>query len=123
MAAIAWLAMALMGSGSPAALSCTVEGSLKAGLEPQAICRRFAEAMSAAGRAYVLKPAGSMRDGVRVAIRFERGDTVSATATIFRGGRAHPLETRLISSSDRPLGLDSIGLLARDVAQAVAKSD
>lgn len=129
MAWVGWLAMVLMGGGgSPVELSCTVEGTSKGGFEARAVCERFAKGLSAAaGRSYALIAAdtapGALRDGVSVTIRFARGETVSATATIIEGGRARPVETRMISSSDRPLGLDSIGLLARDVARAMAKPD
>jgi hypothetical protein len=58
-----------------------------------------------------------------VAIRFVGADTVAADAVVIAGGRSRSVETRMISSSDRSLGLDSIGLLARDVAQAAARSD
>lgn len=122
---IVGLAMAVTGAGSPLALSCTVAGGEKAGLDPQAVCARFVEKLSAAsGRSYALVPIGQRSgDGMTVAIRFVGADTVAADAVVIAGGRSRSVETRMISSSDRSLGLDSIGLLARDVAQAAARSD
>ncbi len=121
---IVGLAMAMTGAGSPLALSCTVAGGEKAGLDPQAVCARFVEKLSAAsGRSYTLVPVGQRSgDGMAVTIRFVGADTAAADAVIITGGRSRSLETRMISSSDRPLGLDSIGALARDVAQAAARS-
>lgn len=122
---IVWLAMSLSGAASPLSLSCTVEGGAKAGLDPKAVCARFVERLSQeAGRSYALVPVAQRSgDGMAVAIRFVGRDTVSATATIIVAGQSRALETRMISSSDRPLGLDSIALLARDVARAAARPD
>ena len=122
---IVGIAMTVTSAGSPMALSCTVEGGAKTGLDAKAICARFVEQLSKeAGRSYALVPAAKPSgDGMTVAIRFMGGDTVSATAMLIVAGHARPLETRMISSSDRPLGLDSIGLLARDVARAAARVD
>jgi hypothetical protein len=122
---IVWLAMSVTGTGSPLALSCTVAGAAAAGLDPQAVCTRFVEKLSAAaGRPYALVPVGKRSgDGMTVALRIIRADTVAADVTVIKGGSARAIETRMISSSDRPLGLDSIGLLARDVARAAALSD
>ena len=121
---IVGLAFAMTGAGSPLALSCTVAGGAKTGLDPQAVCARFVEKLSAAsGQAYALVPVGERSgDGMAVTIRFVGRDTVAADAVVIAGGRSRSLETRMISSSDRPLGLDSIGVLARDVAQAAARS-
>ncbi|MBA4760691.1 hypothetical protein [Sphingomonas sp.] len=122
---IVWLAMSVTGAGTPLSLSCTVSGAAAAGLDPQAMCARFAEKLSAAtGRDYALVPVGQRSgDGMTVALRVVRPDTLAADVTVIERGRARSVETRMISSSDRPLGLDSIGLLARDVARAAALSN
>lgn len=122
---IVWLAMSVSGAGSPLSVSCTVAGGEKAGLDARAVCARFVEQLSAAaGRPYALVPVGERSgDGMTVALRIVRSDTIAADATVIERGRARSVETRMISSSDRPLGLDSIGLLARDVARAAALSD
>lgn len=121
---IVGLVVAMTGAGSPLALSCTVAGGAKADLDPQAVCARFVEKLSAAsGRAYALVPVGQRSgDGMAVTIRFVGRDTVAADVVMIADGHSRSLETRMISSSDRPLGLDSIGLLARDVAQAAERS-
>lgn len=118
-----WLALSMSGAASPLPLSCTVEGGAKAGLDPKAVCAQFVERLSReSGRSYALVPVEKRGgDGMTVAIRFVGADTVAAEATVIAGGRARVLETRMISSSDRPLGLDSIGVLARDVARAAAR--
>lgn len=116
------LALALMGGGDmPMALACRVEGGGKSGLDDHAVCARFAEGLSAAsGRSYRLAPAGARIDsGMTVVVRFMGRDTVAAEASLIAAGRAQPLETRMVSTSDRALGLDSIALLARDVARAM----
>jgi len=122
---IVWLAMSVSGTGAPLSLSCTVAGGEKAGLDARAVCTRFVEQLSAAaGRPYALVPVGQRSgDGMTVALRVVRSDTMAADVTVIERGRARSVETRMISSSDRPLGLDSIGLLARDVARAAALSD
>lgn len=122
---IVWLAMSVSSAGSPLSLSCTVAGGEKAGLDARAVCTRFVEQLSAAtGRPYALVPVVQRSgDGMAVALRVVRPDTMAADVTVIERGRARSVETRMISSSDRPLGLDSVGLLARDVARAAALSD
>ncbi len=122
---IIWLAMSVSGAGAPLSLSCTVAGGEKAGLDARAVCARFVEQLSAAaGRPYALVPVRQRSgDGMTVSLRVVRSDTMAADVTVIERGRARSVETRMISSSDRPLGLDSIGLLARDVARAAALSD
>ncbi len=122
---IVWLAMSVSGAGAPLSVSCTVAGGEKAGLDARAVCARFVEQLSAAaGRPYALVPVGERSgDGMTVSLRVVRSDTMAADVTVIERGRARSVETRMISSSDRPLGLDSIGLLARDVARAAALSD
>lgn len=116
------LALALMsGADTPMALVCRVEGGGKSGLDDHAVCARFAEGLSAAsGRSYRLVPAAARIDnGMTVVVRFMGRDTVAAEASLIAAGRAQPLETRMVSTSDRALGLDSIALLARDVVRAM----
>jgi hypothetical protein len=122
---IVWLAMSVSGAGAPLSVSCAVAGGEKAGLDARAVCARFVEQLSAAaGRPYALVPVGERSgDGMTVSLRVVRSDTMAADVTVIERGRARSVETRMISSSDRPLGLDSIGLLARDVARAAALSD
>lgn len=122
---IVWLAMSVTGAGTPLSLSCTVAGGEKAGLDARAVCARFVEQLSAAtGRSYALVPVGQrLGDGMTVTLRVVSADTMAADVTVIEDGRARSVETRMISSSDRSLGLDSIGLLARDVARAAALSD
>ncbi|MDK2768030.1 MAG: hypothetical protein KYX69_09975 [Sphingomonas sp.] len=122
---IVWLAMSVSGAGAPLSVSCTVAGGEKAGLDARAVCARFVEQLSAAAaRPYALVPVGERSgDGMTVSLRVVRSDTMAADVTVIERGRARSVETRMISSSDRPLGLDSIGLLARDVARAAALSD
>lgn len=109
------------------ALTCRVDGAklLRPAATAQAACARL-QALLGRGLGIPVRPLanrGAGGDGLHVDLAFRASGIATARATRSRAGLVTSYPEVGIARSDRPLGLDVVDGLARDLVAQIARAD